>query len=362
MIRGYNFSAGPAMLPEVILKDIQAELLDWQGHDMSVMEIGHRTEAFRELLASATASLRELLHVPENYHILFLGGAARTQFAMIPMNFLSANDSAGYLISGVWSSMAFKEASYLKNAYVVASGENNNYLKTPPEQDYILNEDSVYIYYTPNETIDGVRFSKIPDVGERILIADMTSCLLTELVDVSRFGLIFAGAQKNIANAGLTVVIVRDELLSLNPQQRIPAMLDYRVHVDNQSMYATPPVFNCYVAAKMFEWIKEQGGVDVLYQRNCLKAERLYSYIDSSDFYYCDIEKESRSKVNICFKLSRQELTESFIAFSSKQKLYALQGHRLKGGVRASIYNAMPMSGVEQLIDCMREFAEEYNH
>lgn len=362
MTRGYNFGAGPAMLPEVILREIQQELLDWQGQGMSVMEIGHRTEAFRELLSSAARSLRELIAIPENYHVLFLGGAARTQFAMIPMNFLGEEDKAAYLVSGYWSSMAFQEAANLKKAYVAASGEHYDYLKAPPENEHVFNQHSTYVYYTPNETINGLRFAKIPEAGEHALVADMTSCLLTEPVEVSKFGLIFAGAQKNIANAGLTLVIIRDDLLALNPRKKIPAMLDYRLHVDHQSIYATPPVFNCYVAAKMFEWVKKQGGVDALYRLNCLKAERLYTYIDSSGFYCCDIEKESRSKVNICFRLLRQELTEPFLAFASRQQLYALKGHRLKGGLRASLYNAMPMSAVERLIECMREFAEEYHH
>lgn len=357
--RIYNFGAGPAMLPEPILKSAQSELLNWQDLGMSVLEIGHRTPEFTSLLSNAEKNLRQILTIPDNYHVLFLGGAARTQFAMIPMNFLHPEEQGAYLITGIWSQMAFQEAELLKKAYWLVNEESNGYRSVPEPTHFKLKNNTAYLYYTPNETVNGVRFPYTPKVDGVPLIADMTSCLLSEPIDVSRYGLIFAGAQKNIANAGLTLVIVRDDLVHKVPNPSVPTMLNYKTQTDNHSLYATPPVFNCYLADKMFEWIKEQGGIEVVFRNNCLKSAKLYQYLDTSDFYTTSVEKSARSIMNICFSLAKTDLENEFISRATQHGLCALKGHRFVGGLRASLYNAMPMAGVDALIDFMNEFAKE---
>ncbi|KTD68082.1 phosphoserine aminotransferase [Legionella steelei] len=357
--RVYNFGAGPAMLPEAILKDAQEEFLDWQNLGVSVLEVGHRSPEFSTLLNHAEQSLRELLFIPENYQVLFLGGAARTQFAMIPMNFLYPDEQAGYLVSGIWSHMALAEAQYLKKAYCVASGEESGYKTFPAPKTWDIKENTTYVYYTPNETVNGVRFPYVPKTKGITLIADMTSALLTEPIDVKNFGLIFAGAQKNIANAGLTIVIVRDDLLERMPVPNVPTMLNYKIQAEHHSLYATAPVFNCYLADKMFDWVKKQGGVEEIYKLNCQKAAKLYQYLDSTDFYTTNIDPEVRSIVNICFSLKNDKLENEFLRLAELRGLYALKGHRAVGGMRASLYNAMPMAGVDALVEFMSEFAKE---
>lgn len=357
--RTYNFGAGPAMLPESLLKEAQEELLDWHGMGMSILEIGHRTPEFMSLLEHATQTLRHLLAIPQNYHILFLGGAARTQFAMIPMNFLHPHEQAGYLETGIWSKMALLEAQRLKKAYSMASDEQQGFKSVPDPQHWELKDNTSYVYYTPNETVNGVRFPYVPKTKGIPLIADMTSCLLSEPVDVRKYALIFAGAQKNIANAGLTLVIIRDDLLAKIPEPVVPTMFDYKIQIENHSLYATPPVFNCYLAAKMFDWVKAQGGVETLFRLNCEKAAKLYQYLDASDWYTTHINKEARSIMNVCFSLRKTELEDTFIQQAQLQGLCALKGHRFVGGIRASLYNAMPMSGVDALIDFMSEFARK---
>jgi phosphoserine aminotransferase len=359
--RIYNFGAGPAMLPEPILKEAQEEFLDWQGSGISILEIGHRTPEFMALLNQAEHSLRSLLSIPENYQVLFLGGAARTQFAMIPMNFLHPEECAGYLDTGIWSHLALLEAQKLKKAYCVASSEANGYKTIPKPSDWDIKKNTAYLYFTPNETINGVRFSFVPNCKETILVADMTSCLLSEPIHVQNYGLIFAGAQKNIANAGLTVVIIRNDLLQKTPNPPIPSMLDYKIQSEHHSLYATPPVFNCYLALKMFEWVKKQGGVEVLFKQNCEKAAKLYQYLDESEFYTTEVHPEARSLVNVCFTLHDKNLEELFIQQARLQGLAALKGHRVAGGMRASLYNAMPMAGVDALINFMSEFARNHN-
>jgi len=357
--RIYNFGAGPAMLPEPILKQAQEELLSWHNLGLSILEVGHRTTEFTKLLNHAEQKLRELLGIPNNYHVLFLGGAARTQFAMIPMNFTTPDEQAGYLITGIWSQMAYAEAQLLKKAYCLASEEQNGFNNIPNPKDWSIAENTSYVYYTPNETINGIRYPYVPKTGGIPLIADMTSCLLSEPINVSQYGLIFAGAQKNIANAGLTVVIVREDLLEKLPNPTIPTMLNYKVQAEHHSLYATPPVFNCYLADKMFDWIKKQGGVEVLFRKNCLKAAKFYQFLDASDFYTTTVKPEARSIVNICFSIKDNQLENKFIAVAEQQGLYALKGHRLVGGLRASLYNAMPMSGVDALMHFMSQFAKE---
>jgi len=348
--QGYYFGAGPAVLPEAILLEAQSALLDWNNSGVSILEVGHRSERFVALLKLAEDDLRELLDIPQNYHVLFLGGAARTQFSMIPQNLLSASKTqAAYMISGVWSSLAFEEAKRFGQAYAIEPGA-------------ACKPDTAYVYYTPNETIDGVRFADIPDTGDIPLVADMTSCLLSEVIDVSRFGLIFAGAQKNIGPAGLTLVIIRDDLLDIKPKHIVPTMLDYRVHAKHHSLYATPPVFQCYMAAKMFQWVKTQGGVDALYQINLKKAAKLYTYIDASTDYQCMVDDlSSRSLMNVCFVLQNKKHEAAFLAAAETRGLRGLKGHRVKGGIRASLYNAMPMDGVDALIQFMDDFSKGIN-
>lgn len=358
----YNFGAGPAMLPESIVQEAQEELLNWHNLGMSILELGHRTPDFTQLMEHAEHSLRQLLSIPAHYQILFLGGAARTQFAMIPLNLLGPKDEAGYLVTGIWSQMAYAEAQRLKQAYCIASSSATQFTSVPDSNHWDIRSNASYVYYTPNETIHGTRIPFIPKTAGIPLVADMTSCLLTEPIDVSQYGLIFAGAQKNIANAGLTLVIIREDLLEQSTKhQPIPSMLDYRVQAEHRSLYATPPVFNCYLADKMFDWIKAQGGVEALFKQNCLKAAKLYQYIDKSDFYRGIVAKEDRSLVNICFTLHDTSLEQKFINSAADYGLLALKGHRLVGGLRASLYNAMPMAGVDALIDFMTDFAQEHS-
>lgn len=358
--RPYNFGAGPAMLPESILCEAQDELLNWQGSGMSVMEVGHRTAPFEHLMSLLEADLRELLSIPVHYHVLFLGSPARTQFAMVPLNLLQGQSKGGYLVSGVWSFLAYEEACKLKQAYCIASTKDNNFTSTPDPATWTFSDNTAYVYYTPNETISGVRFNTTPKVAGIPLIADMTSCLLSEPIQVTDFGLIFAGGQKNICPPGLTVVIIRSDLLKMKPETPIATMLDYQIQVSHKSLYATPPVFNCYLAQKMFKWVKEQGGIDALYKVNCQKAAVLYQYIDESSFYHCAVQENSRSIVNVCFSLKKSELESEFLKRAEQSGLYGLKGHRTVGGIRASIYNAMPMEGVKALVAFMHTFCEEH--
>lgn len=356
--RGINFGAGPATLPLEILQSVQEELLNWHETGMSILELGHRSEVFMQLLEEAEQDLRSLLHIPSSYHVLFIGGPARLQFASIPLNFLAKDEQAAYLVSGLWSSMALQEAEKVKSAYCLASSEKDAYTKVPAFSPDAVRKNTAYLYYTPNETINGTRFPFIPQQEGLPLVADMTSCILSEPIDVRQFGLIFAGAQKNIANAGLTIVIIQDALLARINGKELPTLLDYRTFVQHKSLYATPPTFNCYLAHKMFQWLKKEGGVESLYQKNCIKAERLYQYIDSTSFYHCAVEKASRSLMNVCFRTQSDDLDVRFVREAKNEGLLALKGHRFAKGLRASLYNAMPLVDVEKLIDFMSYFAE----
>jgi phosphoserine aminotransferase len=347
------------MLPESILLEVRDELLNWHDLGMSILEIGQRTTPFIDLLDEIEADLRALMAIPPDYRVLFLGGAARTQFASIPLNFLGENEKAGYLVTGLWSCLAYEEASRLKQAYCVANGEKNGFTDILPKSEWQLKNETRYLYFTPNETVNGLRVAQIPQVGLP-LVADMTSCLLTEPVKIEDYALIFAGAQKNIANAGLTLVIVHEAFLNTIQNDAIPVMLDYRTFSETHSLYATLPTFNCYLAGKMFRWIKEQGGVSVLYKRNGQKAAKLYEYIDNSHFYHCKVADDARSLVNVVFTLKDPLLENSFLDGAKARGLLALKGHRTVGGIRASMYNAMPMEGVLQLIEFMNDFAKEW--
>ncbi len=348
------------MLPEAVLLEAQKELLNWRGLGMSVMEIGHRTAPFIALMEELEIDLRELMSIPDNYHVLFLSGPSRAQFSMIPMNLLDDGLEAGYLISGIWSSMAFEEACKLKRAYCIGSSEKEGFVSTPEPASWDVHENTAYVYYVPNETVNGVRYSETPKIANLPLVADMTSCFLSEPVNVSDFGLIFAGAQKNISIAGLTIVIIRDDLIKKSTGNPLPTTMDYQTHISHKSLYATPPTFNCYLAGLMLTWIKSQGGVEAIYQVNCQKASALYQYIDASDFYQSFVHENARSIVNVCFSIVKKDLENEFLVRANKRGLYALQGHRTVGGLRASLYNAMPLEGVKALISFMQDFAREH--
>ena len=354
----YNFGAGPAMMPEAVMRAVHDEWFDWQHLGMSVLEIGHRTPEFMAMMQDTENMLRKLLVIPNNYHVLFLGGAARTHFALVPMNLLSQHQRGGYLVSGIWSQMALAEAKRIKSAYCIASSSAEGFTRTPNHLDWQLQDNTSYAYYASNETINGVQFSEVPKFGQQIpLVVDMTSSLLSEPLVINDYGLIFAGSQKNIAPAGMTVVIVRADLLKHLPESPIPTMLDYRVHAEHHSLYATPPSFSCYMAYKMFQWLESEGGITAMHQRNIQKSAKLYDYIDSSSFYTCKVEQSSRSLMNVCFFLPSSELEASFLKQAEQIGLVALKGHKLIGGIRASLYNAMPMEGVDRLLNFMHDFA-----
>lgn len=355
MSRVYNFSAGPAMLPESVLKQAQEEMLDWHTSGMCVAEMSHRGKEFMAIAAEAEADLRDLLAVPPNYKILFLQGGASLQFAMVPMNLMRGMESADYINTGSWSKKAIAEARHYGNANVVATTEAEKFNRAPAQAELSLAGDAAYVHYTPNETIEGVEFPYVPAVGDKPLVADMSSTLLSRPIDVSRFGLIYAGAQKNIGPAGLTIVIVRDDLIG-QPLAGTPTMLNYKIHIDNDSMYNTPPTYAWYLAGLVFKWLKGLGGLDAMAEVNRRKAGLLYEAIDASDFYKNPVQPASRSWMNVPFTLPSPELDDVFLKEAKSHGLVTLKGHRSVGGMRASIYNAMPEEGVQALVAFMKEF------
>ena len=351
----FNFSAGPAVLPKAVLERAQAEMLDWRGCGMSVMEMSHRGKEFISIAAKAEADLRTLLQIPDNYRVLFLQGGAHSQFAMIPFNLLAGKSGADYLDTGDWSLKAIKEASRYADVNVVASSAAGNYTDIPAFADWQRNPEAAYLHYTSNETIRGVEFDWIPDTANVPLVADMSSNILSRPLDVSRFGLIYAGAQKNIGPAGLTLVIVRDDLLG-KAAANTPSMFNYQVYADNDSMYNTPPTYAWYLAGLVFEWLLEQGGLAAIAARNQRKAEKLYAAIDASAFYHNPVKLACRSWMNVPFTLAKPELDSVFLAAAAEAGLLTLKGHKLVGGMRASLYNAMPEEGVDTLISFMQDF------
>lgn len=359
MARVYNFSAGPAMLPEPVLSRARDEMLEWRGSGMCVAEMSHRGKEFMSIAAQAEADLRELLVVPSNYKVLFLQGGASTQFAAIPMNLLRGAASADYLNTGSWSKKAISEARRYGQVHVAASTEAERFTRAPGQDELTLSDDAAYVHYTPNETIEGVEFPYVPDVGDKPLVADMSSTILSRPIDVSRFGLIYAGAQKNIGPAGLVIVIVREDLLG-QTLPATPTMLDYKVQADNDSMYNTPPTYAWYLAGLVFEWLKGIGGLQAMGKINARKAELLYKTIDDSGFFKNPVEPASRSWMNVPFTLANPELDDTFIKEAKAANLTTLKGHRSVGGMRASIYNAMPIEGVEALVGFMQEFERKH--
>ncbi|MCB1801888.1 MAG: 3-phosphoserine/phosphohydroxythreonine transaminase [Gammaproteobacteria bacterium] len=356
MTRVYNFSAGPAALPEEVLKQAQAEMLDWHGSGMSVMEMSHRGKEFMSIAAEAESDLRTLMGIPSNYKVLFLQGGASSQFAMIPMNLFGRTGKADYFRTGSWSKKAIAEAKRFGDvAVTVNSEQDGKFTSLPVAGDINVSAGASYVHYTPNETIEGVEFPYIPDTGDVPLVADMSSTILSRPVDVSRFGLIYAGAQKNIGPAGLTIVIVREDLIG-TPIDGTPAMFDYKIHADNDSMYNTPPTFGWYLAGLVFKWLIGQGGLAGMGEINQRKATALYAAIDGSDFYANPVDPVCRSWMNVPFTLANPDLDAEFLKQAGQAGLKTLKGHRSVGGMRASIYNAMSEEGVKALIDFMAEF------
>lgn len=357
--RAYNFCAGPAALPEAVLKQAQAELLDWQGLGLSVMEMSHRSEAFMGIAAQAEQDLRDLLVIPSDYRVLFLQGGASQQFAQVVLNLMPEGGSADYIDTGIWSAKAIAEARRLGHVNVAASAEPYSYFDIPGQHDWQLSEQAAYVHYTPNETIGGLEFNWIPETGDVPLVADMSSTLLSRPLDISRFGLIYAGAQKNIGPSGLVVVIIHEALLG-RVRQACPTMLNYQVAADNGSMYNTPPTLAWYLSGLVFQWLKAQGGLEGMAEINQRKQQRLYDYIDASDFYANPVATTARSWMNVPFRLVDEKLDKAFLAGAEARGLLNLKGHRSVGGMRASIYNAVPEAAVEALLAYMVEFEKEH--
>ncbi len=358
MSRVFNFSAGPAMLPEAVIKKASEEMLDWNDEGMSVMEMSHRGKAFMSIASKAEANLRTLMSIPDNYKVLFLQGGASQQFAAIPLNLLGDKKTADYVNTGMWSKKAIAEAKRYCDVNVVATSEDSSFTTIPDFSTWKLNPDAAYVHYTPNETIGGVEFDYVPDTGDVPLIADMSSTILSRPIDVSKFGMIYAGAQKNVGPAGLTIVIIRDDLIG-QASENTPAMLNYKTHADNDSMYNTPPTYSWYMAGLVFEWLLEKGGLEGIGGINKAKSDKLYAAIDDGGFYANPVEKRYRSWMNVPFTLKSADLDAAFLEQAVKRGLATLKGHRSVGGMRASIYNAMPTEGVDTLVEFMNQFAKE---
>ena len=353
-MRAFNYSPGPAVLPLEVLEQAQGELLDWQRSGMSVMEISHRSKAFVQVAADAEADLRELLSIPRNYKVLFMQGGASAQFALVPLNLAAPQATVDYVDTGHWSRKAIAEARRYCNVHV-AGDAGGKYTRVPPQNELRFSAGAAYAHYTPNETIGGVEFGYVPETGNAPLVADMSSSILSRPIDVCKFGLIYAGAQKNIGPSGLTVVIVRDDLIG-RARADTPRVFDYQAVADNQSMLNTPPTFAWYMAGLVFKWLKGAGGVTAAGERNRAKAQILYAAIDESRLYRNSVARDARSWMNVTFTLSTPQLDAEFLAEAAAAGLHGLKGHRVSGGMRASIYNAMPLAGVEALIGFMYEF------
>lgn len=354
-MRTYNFSAGPAVLPESVLQRAAAEMLDWHGSGMSVMEMSHRGKEFIAIAKKAETDLRQLLAIPETYKVLFLQGGATAENAAIPMNLLGSKTTADYINTGEWSKKSIKEAKRYCAVNVAASAEDKNFTYIPTQENWELNRQAAYVHICSNETIGGVEYHWVPETGSVPLVADMSSHILSRAVDIKKYGVIYGGAQKNIGPAGLTIVIVRDDLLG-NALPITPSVLNWKEQADNDSMLNTPPTYSIYIAGLVFEWLLEQGGVAAIEQKNSAKAKLFYDFLDQSGFYSNPIAKADRSRMNIPFKLKNESLDEAFLKGAQQNGMVQLKGHRSVGGMRASIYNAMPIEGVQALVQYMQEF------
>ncbi|TWE07222.1 phosphoserine aminotransferase [Pseudomonas sp. AG1028] len=357
--RAFNFCAGPAALPEAVLQRAQAELLDWQGKGLSVMEMSHRSDDYVVIAEKAEQDLRDLLTIPSDYKVLFLQGGASQQFAEIPLNLLPEDGTADYIDTGIWSKKSIEEARRYGNVNVAASAKPYDYFAIPGQNDWQLSRNAAYLHYASNETIGGLQFDWIPETGDVPLVVDMSSDILSREVDISKFGLIYAGAQKNIGPSGLVVAIIREDLLG-RARSSCPTMLNYKIAADNGSMYNTPATFSWYLSGLVFEWLKEQGGVAAMEQRNKAKKDLLYKAIDASEFYSNPIAKNARSWMNVPFRLADERLDKPFLAGADARGLLNLKGHRSVGGMRASIYNAVGLDAVEALVAYMAEFEKEH--
>ena len=358
MERVYNFSAGPAVLPEEVLKECQEEMMNYGGTGMSVMEMSHRSKAFESIINTAEADLRELMNIPDNYKVLFLQGGASLQFAMIPMN-LMKNKVADYIITGQWAKKAFEEAKIYGDAVAVASSADETFSYIPDCSDLSIRDNADYVYICENNTIYGTKFKTLPNTKGKTLVADVSSCFLSEPVDVSKYGIIYGGVQKNIGPAGTVIVIIREDLITEDVLPGTPTMMKYKIHADNKSLYNTPPAYGIYVCGKVFKWLKAQGGLGVMKEKNEKKAGILYDFLDNSKLFKGTVRKEDRSLMNVPFVTGNEELDAKFIKEAQAAGFVNLKGHRIVGGMRASIYNAMPIEGVEKLVEFMKKFEAE---
>lgn len=364
MTRVYNFSAGPAVLPEAVLREAANEMLDYQGCGMSVMEMSHRSSAFKSIIQEAEQDLRDLAGIPDNYRVLFLQGGGSTQFAMVPMNLMrgaAGNPGhADYIVSGTWSKKALAEAQRFGDARCIATSADTNFDRVPDMANIQVNADADYLYICMNETVNGNVLRELPDAQGKPLVADMSSCFLSEPIDVERYGLIFAGAQKNVGPAGVTIVIVRDDLISDTDLPGVPTMMQFRTHADAGSLYNTPPCYAIYICGKVFKWLKAQGGLAGMQKVNQAKAQVLYEYIDKSELFRGFVRPQDRSLMNVTFTAG-EALDGEFVAAAKAAGFENLKGHRSVGGLRASIYNAMPIEGVQALVEFMREFEAQHS-
>ena len=358
MARVYNFSAGPAVLPESVLMEAAAEMLDYKGTGMGVMEMSHRSKAYQNIIDTAEADLRELMGIPSNYKVLFLQGGAHQQFAMIPMN-LMRNGVADYIVTGVWAKKAAAEAAMYGKANIIASSADKGFSYIPDCSDLPISEDADYVYICQNNTIYGTTFKELPNTKGKDLVSDVSSCFLSEPVDVSRYGLIYGGVQKNIGPAGVVIAIIREDLIREDVLPGTPTMLRYKTHADNGSMYNTPPAYGIYICGKVFQWLKDMGGLEEMQRRNIVKAKVLYDFLDGSNMFKGTVVPKDRSLMNVPFITGDKDLDAKFIKAADEAGFVNLKGHRSVGGMRASIYNAMPLEGVEKLVDFMARFEKE---
>lgn len=358
MARVYNFSAGPAVLPEEVLQEAADEMLDYRGTGMSVMEMSHRSKAYDTIIKEAEADLRELMNIPDNYKVLFLQGGASQQFAMIPMN-LMKNRVADYIVTGQWAKKAYQEASLYGKANKIASSEDKTFSYIPDCSDLPISEDADYVYICENNTIYGTKFKTLPNTKGKPLVADVSSCFLSEPVDVTKYGVIYGGVQKNIGPAGVVIVIIREDLITEDVLPSTPTMLRYKIHADADSLYNTPPAYGIYICGKVFKWLKKMGGLEAMKERNEKKAKILYDYLDESKLFKGTVRNEDRSLMNVPFITGNEELDAKFVKEAKEAGFENLKGHRTVGGMRASIYNAMPIEGVEKLVEFMKKFEAE---
>ncbi len=358
MGRVYNFSAGPAVLPEAVLKEAAEEMLDYKGTGMSVMEMSHRSKAFEGIIQEAEKDFRELLQIPDNYKVLFLQGGASLQFAMIPMN-LMKNGVADYIITGQWAKKAYQEAQKYGKANAIASSADKTFSYIPDCSDLPISEDADYVYICENNTIYGTKYHTLPNTKGKTLVADVSSCFLSEPMDVTKYGMFYGGVQKNVGPAGVVIAVIREDLIPETVPSGVPTMMQYKIHADNHSLYNTPPAYGIYICGKVFKWIKGLGGLSAMQEINQRKAKVLYDFLDSSSLFKGTVEKESRSLMNVPFVTGNEELDAKFIKEAKAAGFENLKGHRTVGGMRASIYNAMPVEGVEALVAFMKKFEEE---